>query len=663
MHVTPEFERGFLMHHPRQRIARTGPAQPRLRRSLLATFIAFLALVLSACGPDLGTAGMSSSQLRAAEAEAATVLNDAFEVREDEAASGGKALVAAGDFQTAAAPAEDATVAFSVPADGRYVLWARVKAAPDHGGALYLGLDGELERIEVAGAEGYTWTAVDSAELTAGEHLVSIGVAVPGTSLDTLVVTSRRDLRAEDLEAYVMEGVAPAPAPRQTPGAPRTGRPGADPVEVPVEGPAEPGGQAGDEPVEPPSVGPGEEPGGSPSVDRPAAPVPSGAFDLRGDPAFDVSKLPAEAQVWHRRLWTSIDASIYDAYDWAKSDNLYKYARDLHTHVQFLLHAFRATGDLKILDEIDYIVELMRGKLNDSWRDVRQGSASPGKDGYLNWVWRASGADQYYGKDDHQLDEIKTHALIASVAWALEVNRDLKSPGGRDYAAHADFWKDYLKDHFEAKWRERMGKPTGFPIMIRPHTHTYYSWTKWHYYMSLLTGDQAYLKEAERMAGVLEREVVEVSTSGGPAYVWTRSVLGEGGKEDYLHPNVYARYVYHDAIEFFFEGFGWWDESALAAMATTFATWVIDPTHAQGSRDWFTGDIGGDKSRGGIKTDGWNRMDYYRYEASSFAEIAAWDGSGKIDAMTDRVLDQVGDPAKPRYLALPTAKLVSAMLD
>src|SRR5690606_21907948 len=149
-------------------------------------------------------------------------------------------------------------------------------------------------------------------------------------------------------------------------------------------------------------------------------------------------------------------------------------------------------------------------------------------------------------------------------------------------------------------------------------------------------------KEAQRMADVLEDEMVPVKTDSGTAFVWARSVLGEGGHENYLHPNLYARYGYHDVTEFYFEGAGWWDEDVLATLARTCATRVIDPKGAEGSRDWFTGDIGGDKSRGGIPTDGWTRMDYYRYEASSFAEIAAWDRSGKIDDMTDTVLDKVG---------------------
>lgn len=642
------------MQHPRQRVARTGLAQPRLRALTLTVISAAVLLLLGACGTNVGTAGLNGPlRLQAVEAEDAAVVGDGLVVLEDEAASGGRALAVSEEISSASTAEEDATVAFTVPAAGRYVLWARVKGASDGEGAVYLGIDGALERIEAPGAGEYGWAAVTSTELSAGQHVVSIGAAEPGTSVDAVVVSNRRDLRGADLEAFVMDGVTPPATPRPDSGGPRTG--GNGPEDVPIAGPVTPPGGE-------PGAGPDEGPSEDPVQDEPA-PVTGRPFDLRGDPDFDVSDLPAEAQIWYRRLWHSIEDSIYDVYDWARSDNLYKYARDLHTHVEFLLHAFRATGDLKLLDEIDYIVEIMRDQLHDSWRDVKEGSAEPGTDGYLNWVWRAGTADQYYGKDTHQLDEMKTHALIASVAWALEVNRDLASPGGHDYAAHADFWKDYLVNDFEAKWRERMGKPTGFPIMIRPHTHTYYSWMKWHYYMSKLTGDQAYLKEAERMAGMLRQDIVEVATGSGPAYVWTRSVLSEGGHEDYLHPTVYARYVYHDAIEFYFEGFGWWDDDALEAMARTFATWVIDPEHAEGSRDWFTGDIGGDHERGGIRSDDWNRMDYYRYEASAYAEIAAWDPSGKIDEWTDIVLDKVTDPAAPRYLALPTAKLVSALAD
>src|SRR5690606_5818830 len=101
----------------------------------------------------------------------------------------------------------------------------------------------------------------------------------------------------------------------------------------------------------------------------------------------------------------------------------------------------------------------------------------------LNWVWKQDHDKYHQGKDLNKLDEIKTHSILASVAYALDVNRDLSSPGGRSYGAHADFWEHYLVDHFEAKWRERADVPTAFPFILRPHTHTYHSWLKWHYYM------------------------------------------------------------------------------------------------------------------------------------------------------------------------------------
>src|SRR5690606_40789448 len=67
--------------------------------------------------------------------------------------------------------------------------------------------------------------------------------------------------------------------------------------------------------------------------------------------------------------------------------------------------------------EADRIVEVMRSKLADSWRNTADGTSQ--KDGYVNWVWRGD-SDTYHGKDTHKLDEMKTHAIIATVAYALD---------------------------------------------------------------------------------------------------------------------------------------------------------------------------------------------------------------------------------------------------
>ncbi len=199
--------------------------------------------------------------------------------------------------------------------------------------------------------------------------------------------------------------------------------------------------------------------------------------------------------------------------------------------------------------------------------------------------------------------------------------------------------------------------------MIRAGTHTYYSWLKWHYYMALLTGNDGYMQEAERMAGKLHEDVKEVSTSNGTALLWPKGVLSEGSSLTYLHPTVYARYAFHDAIEFNLEGFGWWDDETLEQMARTITTWVIDPQGAEGNRDWFAGDIGGDVDRAGFPTDGWARMSYLRYEVSAYPELVIYDDSGKIDDINRKVMDKFGDYTDPRYIAFPTAELMKAILN
>ncbi len=385
---------------------------------------------------------------------------------------------------------------------------------------------------------------------------------------------------------------------------------------------------------------------------------------MRGDPNFSVSKLPSAARTHYENLWYVIrnPRSTLDPRDWAASDDLYTYARDLHTHVQTLLLAFRATGDLRLLDEIDAITAIMRSKLHDSWRGTADGSSQ--RDGYVNWVWRGSDSGSLAGKDTHEMDEAKTHALIASVAYALHVNRDLSSPGGRNYASSANFWSDYLVNTFEAKWRARKGVSSGFPIMERPDYHSHHSWTKWHYYMGLLTGRSSYMTEANRMADMIwNREIKTTSTSYGTANVWSHGVISLGSKQDYLQPNMYSRYVFADSVEFYFEDFHrWGSDSEMKRFANTIAAFIIDRSGAESSTDWFTADIGGDRARAGIPSDpSWNRMHIHRWESSPFSILAPWDASGRIMDITDQVVDKLG--SRPRGVDVATAYLLESLMD
>ena len=369
-------------------------------------------------------------------------------------------------------------------------------------------------------------------------------------------------------------------------------------------------------------------------LDEKDAPLP---FSLRGNPNFSREHLSPAQRTWYDRLWYDIaNPGDLDPMALAARDDLYYYARTLHTYVQSLLTAFRMTGDLALLDVIDSITERMREELRDGWRDTLDGTNGT-TDGYLNWVYRYGNSTLYQGKDTHQLNEMKTHALIATVAYVLELNRDLRSPSGRDYGAHADFWLDYLVNHFEAKWRERRGVPEGFPIMTRPHTHTYYSWLKWHYYMGKLTGDPSYHDEAIRMADVLWDEIRTVTTPSGRAYVWARSVLSEGGTAAYLHPTVYAGYVYGDIIEFHLEGFHSWASTAnMHRFARTFTELIIntpDPV-----KDGFSSDIGGGQAQAGYESDpSWSDMHINRYRHNSYALISAWDTTTRLTTVSQEI--------------------------
>ncbi|MDA0700215.1 MAG: hypothetical protein O3A02_03265 [bacterium] len=229
---------------------------------------------------------------------------------------------------------------------------------------------------------------------------------------------------------------------------------------------------------------------------------------------------------------------------------------------------------------------------------------------------------------------MKAHGMIAMIAYALHVNRDLASPTGRDYGASAAFWEHYLLDHFEAKWRDRDGVDDGFPVLRHAESHVYMTWLRYHYYMGRLTGDSSYRDEAERMADNIWLENRVVSTPGGEAYVWSRGVISDGGLNAYLQPTTYARYMFGDMVDLHLEGFHRWaDPAEMARFARTFTELLID--NADPVNGGFAADIGGGRARAGLPADdGWPRMNADRFRISSIANIAPWDATGEITEIT-----------------------------
>lgn len=573
-------------------------ARAWMARSLSSLSSLVLVLVLAACGtsgpalPDVDgpPTAIGGQPVVVGEAEASAARSQFLEA-EDRDASGGRYLVQPPTVAASRSGDEVAHLTVDLDEPGVYTLWARLYAPSLDGDAVYLGLNGSLLRVVVPTLGAYVWVEVERTALAAGEQRIGVGYGEPGVRLDVFALVAVPEPTPADLDRLVT---------------PTGGDDGSS---------SPPRGDGGRD-----------------------------ALSLRGDPAFDAATLPADVRGWYEQLLSDIarPGADLDPMALAARDDVYHYGRTLHSYVQSVLIAFRLSGDLRLLDHVDAIAERMRQELRDGWRDTVDGTDGT-RDGYLNWVYRYSTEPDLHGKDTHQSNEMRTHSMLAAVAVALDTNRDLASPAGRDYAASADFWRDYLVNHFEAKWRERRGVPTGFPIMTVPHTHTFYSWTKWHYYMGQLTGDRAYQAEAERMATVLQGELRPISTPEGPAYVWARSVLALGGTGDYLHPTTYARYVFGDVVEFHLAGFAWWASAAeVERFARTFTAFVMDrpdPLRDGG----FAADVGGGQEQAGLWTDdSWSRMTADRYRVSSYTLIGAWDRTGRIASTTEDIHAALG---------------------
>ena len=400
---------------------------------------------------------------------------------------------------------------------------------------------------------------------------------------------------------------------------------------------------------------------GSSSSPPGSGPISKSQYALRGDPGFSRSDLSSAQREWYDALWTAIDNpdQFPNATDLAKSGDIYLYRGGLQDYVISLLTAFRMTGDLKLLDEVDRIAEIMRDELKDAWRDGT-------KDGFLNWVDLYDSDKNFRGKDTQMDYDLKANALVAQIAWALQNNRDLKSPSGVNYGAHADFWKDYLVNDFEAKWRKRKGVKSGFPFISESGFHTYHSFMKWHYYMGKLTGNSAYSKEAERMADVFWHEFKDTSSDYGTALVWPRKVQKYTSDLNEMEPTTYADAVVQEAVDLHFEGFnGYAKDSNMQKFANTVADFVIDDN----SFNSFARDIGGGKSRAGIaaSSSSWNKMTAPNFAESAWSYVAAWDNDsgGRVSKAAQAVYYDVENQKykrDPKRVFIPTGMFVKEML-
>lgn len=348
-------------------------------------------------------------------------------------------------------------------------------------------------------------------------------------------------------------------------------------------------------------------------------------------------------QMWHSRLWEGIEKANNTNSEWldpenlAASGDLYKLGRYLNYYVTSLLTSLRVTGDLKLLDEADRLMEIARVELADY-----------NADGYLNWRYLNSNGGNLYNDDYHVMDDILTHSLVAAVAAALHENAAFDPR----YAEHAAFWTDYLRNDFEAKWRRRNDVPFGFPFMSKHLMHPYVQFIRYHHYMYQLTGEYGYQGEAEQRAEAVTSQFREVFTPGGPAYVWAQILFPErDGLAGPLgcQPFNYLRNTFQALQDLALEGLEVFDTSFMQHVATAMSSLVMDDGYHT-----FAKDICGGVARAGLRPSSadHDRGITYHFVNFPFAVVGKWDATGEIQRTLEKAYDEVDFEDKHYSLGL-----------
>jgi hypothetical protein len=361
------------------------------------------------------------------------------------------------------------------------------------------------------------------------------------------------------------------------------------------------------------------------------------------EPEVGLGTLPDDSlETWNSRLVATITnpqyGIVYDAQygyinnTWmnpvrqASSGDLYALGRNFNVYATSLILAYRESGDRTLMQQLEQLMELARDTLGD-----------PNGDGFLNWRYQHYGSDSssspLLGDDYHEMDEMLTHTMVAAVAYAL------KQAG---YGSSAAFWTDYLQNDFEAKWRKRKNKPSGFPFLTKDLMHTYVQWIRYHYYMGKLTGDSSYTREALRMAGVVRGNMRLTSTPGGSSYDWAHRVqLSGSGSLLGCQPMTYVKYTTQAFADLATQDSRLFDSTFMQGVASTMAykAWKnLDGTQ-------LANDICGGGTHGSL----------YYGASHPFTVLAAWDNSGILKEIAIRTYyaTEQNREASPRVYNLP----------
>ncbi len=327
------------------------------------------------------------------------------------------------------------------------------------------------------------------------------------------------------------------------------------------------------------------------------APAPTPEPEPTPDPTPAPPTDTAGKSEWHKRLRATIETPRFRPYldpvKLAATGDVFELGRHVNEHMTSMTLAYRVTGDPVIAKHLDAVMKIAKGKLRDT-----------NGDGYLNWLYLNDAnaeARLYTGRDDHAMDEMMTHAMVASVAYTL------KQAG---YGSSAAFWTDYLENHFEAKWRERKNMPSGYPFLDHKLMHPSAQFIRYHLYMYKLTGKSEYYGEAQRMTGLV-KGAMRLEGSG---YIWSH-FRHQGG----CQPTLYVRLTTQAIVDVATADAKLFDSAFMKRLAYTMAHKIL--RKADGSlMSWNSCGTGSDF--GTIGT----------YAERPYAQLAPWDASGKLEA-------------------------------
>ena len=331
--------------------------------------------------------------------------------------------------------------------------------------------------------------------------------------------------------------------------------------------------------------------------------------------------LTPEETLWRDRVVAGMAASNVLADDIMTGGDSYSVGREGGNYTEALIMAYRATGERQFLDRVLVLSNLSKATLRDAWLDGTS-------DGYKSWLWLIDPANPtYYGKDTNWLDESITSGNVALWMWTFHANRGVDPA----YGAAADYWRDWLENHFLAKWYARAGGAlpawnTPFAGFYKPDTEPRSANWRLAYYLWKVTGNTFYRDRAEEIRAQLQASL-QVNPAVPSAWRWARQL--DPNTQEWQAIN-YANYFARVSIEMNLEGVPFFTDAAtMKRFAGTFRDVVYVNTLP--ARTTMKGDVGGGGSAA--------------FALYAFNGFSAWDSTGFLMNLANLSITGAGNYA------------------